>query len=144
MPATEHHLHQKPGFGESRARAVTLTASPAAPWLARQLLTQWCSEWSVAPLAVDDAVLVLSELVTACVSAGSERLSLDAALGDEQLELAVAARAWSLSGGSDDPTEDGAARRRMDILRGFATSAAFQVGEDGPTMVVAVPLSRAP
>jgi hypothetical protein len=137
MPARE----LEPDFAEARARTVTLPTSAASPWLSRQLLAQWCREWSVDGSVVDEAMVVISELVTECVAAGAPVVSLRASLGIDQLELAVAGSAAATV---PPPFEDDAAGHRMEIVRGLGSSVEVRPGPQGRTIVVAVPLCRAP
>ncbi len=131
----------EPDFAETRARTVTLPTSAASPWLSRQLLAQWCREWSVADSVVDEAMVVVSELVTECVAAGAPMVSLRASLGADELELAVEGSAT----GPVVPEQDAdAAGRRMDIVRGIGTSVEVRPSAQGRTIIVAVPLCRAP
>jgi hypothetical protein len=137
MPAPE----SEPDFAETRVRTVSLPTTAAAPWLARQLLGQWCSEWEVAGSVVDEAVVVVSELVTDCVATGAPVAALRASLGPDALELAVSGAAAGLPSGAAD---DEAALRRMEIMRGIGSSVEVRPGAQGRTVVVAVPLVRAP
>lgn len=137
MPA--HDL--EPDFAETRARTVTLPTSAASPWLSRQLLAQWCREWSVDGSVVDEAMVVVSELVTECVAAGAPLVSMRASLGSDQLELSVAGTA---APGIPAPADEEAAVHRMDIVRGLGSSFEVRPSPQGRTIVVAVPLCRAP
>lgn len=137
MPATE----PEPDFAETRVRTVSLPTTSAAPWLARQLLGQWCREWEVDDLVADEATVVVSELVTDCVASGAPFAALRASLGADELELAVSGAAGGLPSGA---AEDEAASRRMEIMRGIGSSVEVRPGAQGRTVVVAVPLSRAP
>ena len=130
-----------PDFGETRVRTVSLPTTSAAPWLARQLLGQWCREWDVPGSVVDEATVVVSELVTDCVATGAPVAALRASLGPDELELAVSGTAAGLPSGA---AEDEAAVRRMEIMRGIGSSVEVRPGAQGRTVVVAVPLSRAP
>lgn len=132
-----------PDFTETRARTVTLPGSATSPWLARQLVAQWCREWSL-DAAVDEAMVVVSELVTAAVSAGAATVWVSAALRDDRLEVAVSGPSGPIAKASLDPAEDDGAGRGMEVVRGLGTSVEVRSGEYGPTTVVAIPLSRAP
>jgi hypothetical protein len=129
----------EPDFAEARARTVTLPTSATSPWLSRQLLAQWCREWSVADTAVDEAMVVVSELVTECMAAGAPMFSLRARLGTDQLELAVGGGA---APGAPDSDEDSG--HRMQVVRSLGSSVEVRPSAQGRTIVVAVPLSRAP
>jgi hypothetical protein len=137
MPAPD----LEPDFAETRARTVTLPTSAASPWLSRQLLAQWCREWAVDGSVVDEAMVVVSELVTECVAAGAPLVSLRASLGADQLELAVAGTAGA---GVPAPADEDSAGHRMNIVRGLGTSVEVRPSAQGRTIVVAVPLCRAP
>jgi hypothetical protein len=135
MPAPD----LEPDFAEARARTVTLPTSAASPWLSRQLLAQWCREWSVDGAAVDEAMVVVSELVTECMAAGAPLFSLGARLGTDQLELAVTG-----GGASGSSPADEGSGHRMRVVRGLGTSVEVRPSAQGRTIVVAVPLRRAP
>lgn len=137
MPA----LEPEPDFAETRVRTVSLPTTSAAPWLARQLLGQWCREWEVAGPVVDEATVVVSELVTDCVATGAPVTALRASLGADELELAVSGAAATLPSGASD---DEAAVRRMEIVRSIGSSVDVRPGAQGRTVVVTVPLRRAP
>jgi hypothetical protein len=137
MPAPE----LEPDFAETRVRTVSLPTTSAAPWLARQLLGQWCREWQVVGAVVDEATVVVSELVTDCVATGAPVAALRASLGPDELELAVSGAVVALAA---DAGDDEAAVHRMEIVRGIGSSVEVRPGAQGRTVVVAVPLSRAP
>lgn len=137
MPAPE----PEPDFAESRVRTVSLPTTSAAPWLARQLLGQWCREWDVDASVADEVTVVVSELVTDCVATGAPVAALRASLGADELELSVSGSASALPSGA---AEDEAALRRMEIMQGIGSSVEVRPGPQGRTVVVAVPLSRAP
>jgi hypothetical protein len=134
-------------FAGTRARTVTLPTSATSPWLARQLLAQWCREWAVADHVVDEAMVVVSELVTECVAVGAPMVSLTASLGADELELEVAGAsgpARALPTVVVPHQDDDGAGHRMEIVRGLGTSVEVRPGVEGRTIVVAVPLHRAP
>ena len=139
MPVHDPAPDLEPDFAEPRTRTVTLPTSAASPWLSRQLLAQWCREWSVDGAVVDEAMVVVSELVTECVAAGAPVVSMRASLGADQLELAVAGSAVR-----EVPVDDESAEHRMDIVRGLGTSVEVRPSPQGRTIVVSVPLCRAP
>ena len=66
MPA-----HLDPDSTGAQVLSVRLSTSSATPWLARQLVGQWCREWQLPESVLDDAVLVVSELVSEHVAAGA-------------------------------------------------------------------------
>jgi hypothetical protein len=136
-------LDLEPDFAETRVRTVTLPVSPAAPWLARQLLAQWCREWELSSTAVDEAMVVMSELVTECVAAGAAAVTVGATVGEDQLEVAVAGPAAPSVSARPGADED-VAVQRMDVVRGLGASVVELPGPDGRTVVVAVPLRQAP
>jgi hypothetical protein len=145
----------EPDFAETRVRSVVLPTSPAAPWLARQLLAQWCREWLLSGAVVDEAMVVVSELVTECVAAGAETCTIGASVGSHELEVAVQGPATILTVPTI-PTmpirsivaqamgEDDLTVRRMDLVRALGASVEVRQGDGGNTVVVAIPLSRAP
>jgi hypothetical protein len=123
--------------------SVRLPSSPAAPWLARQLLAQWCREWHVSAAASDDSVLVMSELVTEFVAAGAESVTIGATVGATDLEVSVAGAA-TVSIGAQAASEDDILVQGMDVVRALARRVDVRLDDDGRTVVVAVPLRRAP
>jgi hypothetical protein len=136
----------EPDFAETRVRSVLLPTSPAAPWLARQLLAQWCREWQTSGAVVDEAMVVVSELVTVCVAAGAETCTVGASVGADWLEVSVQGPATMSTTsivaqpmGEDDLTVHG-----MDLVRALGTSVEVRQGDGWHTVVVAIPLSRAP
>ena len=137
MPAPE----PEPDFAETRVRTVSLPTTSAAPWLARQLLGQWCREWDVVGAVVDEATVVVSELITDCVATGATSASVRASLEADELVLSVSGAPSSVPSGAGD---DEAAVRRMEIVRGIGSSVEVRPGAQGRTVVVAVPLRRAP
>jgi hypothetical protein len=151
----------EPDFAETRVRSVVLPTSPAAPWLARQLLAQWCREWLLSGAVVDEAMIVVSELVTECVAAGAETCTISASVGSHELEVAVQGPATiptmptmpTMPAMPTMPTmsivaqavgEDDLTVRRMDLVRALGASVEVLQGDGGNTVVVAIPLSRAP
>lgn len=123
--------------------SVRLPSSPATPWLARQLLAQWCREWHVSAAACDDSMLVMSELVTELVAAGAEYVTIAATVGEADLEVSVTG-VPTPSIGAQGVSEDDVVVGGMDVVRGVADRVDVRLDEDGRTVVVAVPLRRAP
>lgn len=83
-----------------------LVANPAAPGLARELLVEACRDWKV-PELLDDAEVVVTELVSNAVRHAGGELVLNVALGKRFLHV-------SLRDGSPTPPR----RRIPDAYRG--------------------------
>ncbi|BEP11910.1 hypothetical protein acdb102_02210 [Acidothermaceae bacterium B102] len=132
-----------PDFTGTDLLSVRLPSSPAAPWLARQLLAQWCREWHLSAAACDDSMVVMSELVTEFVGLGAECVTIGATVHDTDLEVSVAG-AVTASIGAQAASEDDVIVHRMDLVRGLADRVDVRLDHEGRTVVVAVPLRRAP
>lgn len=130
-------------FIGSRDRTVTLPTSPASPWLVRQLLAQWCREWGVSGSSVDEAMVVVSELVTEFVSAGSRSVTVSVAVADLQLEVAVTGSPCHQPPAQSSGSQDQALHRSQ-VVRGLANAVRVHDGPDGRTVVVDLTVSRAP
>ena len=138
MPA-----HLEPGFVRTGTASVRLSTSPAAPWLARQLLGQWCREWLLPARVVGDAVLVASELVTEIVASGAGWATIGATVADAALEVSVTGPLPSRIGAQASGQDD-LAVRRADVVDGLAAWIEVRLNDVGRTVVVAIPVRRAP
>ena len=132
-----------PDFTGTDLLSVRLPGSPAAPWLARQLLAQWCREWHRSSATCDDCMLVVSELVTELVGAGAQFVTIGATVHDTDLEVSVAG-AVRPSIGAQSASEDEVTVHGMDVVRCLADRVDVRLDHEGRTVVAAVPLHRAP
>ena len=138
MPA-----HLDPDSTGTQTLSVRLSTSSATPWLARQLVGQWCREWQLSERVLDDAVLVVSELVSELVAAGAASVIVAASPADNALKVSVSGPAGASPGAQAASPED-ISVRSTDLVQGVAAWVDERVDEAGRTVVVAIPLSRAP
>jgi hypothetical protein len=138
MPA-----HLDPDSTGAEVLSVRLSTSSATPWLARQLVGPWCREWQLPESVLDDAVLVVSELVSELVAAGAGSVVVGASPADTALQVSVSGPAGDGTGQQPDLQDDGRVRRGG-IVEGVAAWVDERVDRSERTVVVAIPLSRAP
>lgn len=134
--------HVEPALAPDRVLSVRLFTSPAAPWLARQLVAQWCREWRLPERVLDDAVLVVSELINDLVATGVGSFTVSAAPAQAALEVSVTGPVSRVVG-PQGTSQDDLTVRRVGLVEGLAAWVDVRLDEAGRTVVAAIPLRRA-